>query len=824
MKSAARLFYFLIAALMLLSACVRPGSSLDSAIPEPPGPTKTHPIPPSPIPSATFTPLPSPTPVPIVRIHTAEQALLNGDWENALAEFQLAFDTTSDSQVAAEALLGSARSHLMASNVDEAIAILKGMIANQPAPSQITAADSAAHFYLAQAYSLQELHAEAAQEYLNYLTSNPGVIDAYILNLRGDALLAAGDFARAAVDFKAALGAQSVLDEIDLRLKLARSFALDGDHLAALSEYDEISTLTANEYTRALVNLRKGQSYLELGQVDDAQAVFLDAVNQYPKSYDTYSALVALVEAGITVDELQRGVIDYHAGQYGPAMAAFDHYLQHEPADPVTALYYYGLTARAQGNYADAVSHWDELIETYAETSYADHLLWDDAWEQKAYTQWAYLSEYPQAIQTLTAFVDLSPGQPRAAEFLFDAAQIAEMDDQLNLARELWDRQASAYPNDERTARSRFLSALAQYRLGDYPAAKDAFERFEAVAVTLEDKASARFWVAKSLAAAGDSEAALAAWQAAAAIDPTGYYSERARDILHDRMIFQPPISYDLAFDLPAERLKAEEWVKTTFNLPEDSSLAAGLAAPPPDLLADPYFQRGLQLWKLGLYDEARGELEILRQYSQGDPGRTFQLIQIFLDLGAYRPAIMAARQVLDLAALTDSSTLSAPIYFNHVRFGTYYSDLLIPLAQQYGFHPLFLYALIRQESLFEGFVNSSAGARGLMQIIPATGEEIAANLGWPENYSSSDLIRPIVNLTLGVDYLNRQYEQFDGDLYAALAAYNAGPGNALAWKQLVSDDPDLFLEIIRFAETRDYIRHIYENFSIYRLIYDRTP
>ncbi len=147
-----------------------------------------------------------------------------------------------------------------------------------------------------------------------------------------------------------------------------------------------------------------------------------------------------------------------------------------------------------------------------------------------------------------------------------------------------------------------------------------------------------------------------------------------------------------------------------------------------------------------------------------------------------------------------------------------------MPLAENYGFHPLFLYALIRQESLFEGFVNSSAGARGLMQIMPATGAEIAGNLGWPENYTADDLFRPLVSLRYGVDYLDRQRKLFDGNLYAALAAYNGGPGNAQEWLELAPDDPDLFLEVIRYDETRNYLRRIYENFNIYRLIYNRTP
>ena len=147
-----------------------------------------------------------------------------------------------------------------------------------------------------------------------------------------------------------------------------------------------------------------------------------------------------------------------------------------------------------------------------------------------------------------------------------------------------------------------------------------------------------------------------------------------------------------------------------------------------------------------------------------------------------------------------------------------------MPEAQQYGFHPLFVFSLIRQESLFESFVVSSAAASGLMQIMPATGAEIAKRLDWPEDFQAADLNRPMVNVTFGTYYLDRQRKAFDGDIFAALAAYNGGPGNALIWKELAPADPDLFLEVIRYSETRNYIRRIYEIFTLYRQIYDRTP
>jgi soluble lytic murein transglycosylase len=129
----------------------------------------------------------------------------------------------------------------------------------------------------------------------------------------------------------------------------------------------------------------------------------------------------------------------------------------------------------------------------------------------------------------------------------------------------------------------------------------------------------------------------------------------------------------------------------------------------------------------------------------------------------------------------------------------------------------------MRQESLFEGFVRSTAGARGLMQIMPSTGAFIANSVGWPIDFDPDQLYRPNVSIVLGTHYLATNRADLGGDLYAALAAYNSGPGNAVQWKQLAGDDPDLFLESIRAQETRDYIRNIYEFYVVYRRLYGPT-
>jgi soluble lytic murein transglycosylase len=202
------------------------------------------------------------------------------------------------------------------------------------------------------------------------------------------------------------------------------------------------------------------------------------------------------------------------------------------------------------------------------------------------------------------------------------------------------------------------------------------------------------------------------------------------------------------------------------------------------------------------------------------DPAGTYRLANYLVDLGLYRPAILAARQVLDQAGLSDVATLTAPDLFSHIRFGAYFPDLVIRAAQENGYHPLLAWSMIRQESFFERNAESSAGAQGVMQIMPATGEEMAGRMGWPEGFTTSDLNRPLVSITMGLSYLRRQQDYLGGDLLAALAAYNGGAGNASLWQSLANGDPDLFLEVIRLEESRNYIRRIYENYQIYQKLY----
>jgi soluble lytic murein transglycosylase len=130
--------------------------------------------------------------------------------------------------------------------------------------------------------------------------------------------------------------------------------------------------------------------------------------------------------------------------------------------------------------------------------------------------------------------------------------------------------------------------------------------------------------------------------------------------------------------------------------------------------------------------------------------------------------------------------------------------------------------ALVRQESFFRPDAESSAGALGLTQVIPSTADEIAEQLD-EADFTYVDLFRPNVSLRFGAHYLGSQLELFGGDISAALAAYNGGPGNALRWQEFAPDDPDLFLETISLSETRAYVELVLEHYARYRYAYGLT-
>lgn len=792
---------FLSMALAIL-ACSLPGRSAPapSATPQP---TATDTATPAP----TATPTPTPTPEPRRLLERAERAFLLGDWEQALGSFEAAREQATEAEERRAAALGQARTLLEAGQPEAALTILNSMedsLAESPEASLVRGL----------ALGALERWREAAEAYQDYLERGGSALRGYALEWQGDAWAYAGEPAKAREAYQLALQYDPQRGDVGVEIKLANSQRASGDLLGAIERFQAIYDSTSDGFLKAQMNLLLGRALLALGDAESAYGRYLDAVMNYPSSFDSYTALVALVEAGIPVDELQRGIVDYYAGQYGVALAAFNRYLISPPEDHDGRIHYFrGLTLRALGEHDAALEEFRTLIDTHPE----DPLV-ADAWEEAVDTLWAYLDDPLAAISLALEFASRYHAHARAPEFLFLAARIAEREGDLARAADLWRRTASEYPQAANAFRAQFLSGIAGFRLGEYAGAETAFLAALDLARESEDDAAAQLWIGKSRQAQGQHEAAQQAFKAAELADPSGYYGLRARDLSLGRQPFESLAAYTLPDEAALQQARAElqAWLRTRFGLPAGLSLD-GLDGV---LLGDSRFQRGEALWRLGLYEQAKQEFDRLRSEFWDDAEHTYRLMEYFINIGHYRSAIYGAVRLLQLAGLDQAPAEDQPLYLRYVRFGPYFGDVILPQALDKGLDGLFVLSVVRQESLFEGFATSYAAARGLMQIIPSTGEHLAAAEGWPPEYDVTDLHRPIVSVRLGVRYLAEQRDLFDGDLCAALAAYNAGPGNALAWKALAGDDPDLFVEVVRFQQTRDYIRSISWAFAHYRALY----
>lgn len=154
---------------------------------------------------------------------------------------------------------------------------------------------------------------------------------------------------------------------------------------------------------------------------------------------------------------------------------------------------------------------------------------------------------------------------------------------------------------------------------------------------------------------------------------------------------------------------------------------------------------------------------------------------------------------------------------YYELRFPIGFRREVLAAAGRAGLDPAFVLALIRSESAWNVHARSSADARGLMQLLPSTAAAVARREGIPWR-GASDLDQPLLNIRLGTRYLGERRDRYDGRLWLAAAAYNAGPAPVERWLDARPDlPPDLWAETVTYRETREYITRV----MAFSVIYD---
>jgi soluble lytic murein transglycosylase len=227
------------------------------------------------------------------------------------------------------------------------------------------------------------------------------------------------------------------------------------------------------------------------------------------------------------------------------------------------------------------------------------------------------------------------------------------------------------------------------------------------------------------------------------------------------------------------------------------------------------------QLSAMGLFDETVetvGERYPLTPFASGVTRSV-----VYRHAGASRLSIQAVESLMEQVP-DDYVPQLLPRELRELLYPRYFYDWIVEDAVAYRADPRLLLAIMREESRFNPRAKSSAAARGLMQLLLTTARQVAEGLGLVE-VTSEDLYDPRLVTQLGAKYLGDLLAQFDGDRYAAAAAYNAGPAQARLWKRLApAEGDDYFLSTVGFAETRHYIRKVLNSYERYGEIYQGAP
>ncbi len=228
------------------------------------------------------------------------------------------------------------------------------------------------------------------------------------------------------------------------------------------------------------------------------------------------------------------------------------------------------------------------------------------------------------------------------------------------------------------------------------------------------------------------------------------------------------------------------------------------------------------ELLFLRLFDEAYREMRLLKPETAGlsREDYLFHLANWAAKGGLNWESINAAEQLQRLVSGRDSRSMFSTQLID-LLYPRHYYDTIELFSRRYSVDPILVLSIIRQESGFVAKALSPVSARGLLQLMPATGRELARRAG--VSLGSVDrLYDPTVSIQLGCIYLKEMIDRYGGQTEKALAAYNGGPGNADRWgRKVPGQDPAVFVSNIGFRETKSYVLKVMGNYEIYRALLD---
>lgn len=407
-------------------------------------------------------------------------------------------------------------------------------------------------------------------------------------------------------------------------------------------------------------------------------------------------------------------------------------------------------------------------------------------------------------VEVYRRFAAEYPEHTQSDDALYFAADLMVRDGRIDEARRVLDELVEKYPDGDFRADAIFKAAWLARRQGDLDGAVAGLARLESLYRDKDpyEHARAVYWRGRVLATRkgkGDLERARAAWSEVARLYPADYYGLLARARL------------------------AEAGKKTPEPRPAGAN-RKGFRYRPGPLVDDSHFRAAIQLLRLGEEREASEELNAVDRKSLPAapewPEPLLLLAELLDRAGDSRASLRLLRTQGRQVLREPPAGLGLRVW--QMAYPPAWRDQVVRYASPAGVPPDLLQALMREESALDPAVVSGAGAVGLTQLMVRTAGQSAKKLSLPAP-SAHDLTDPRLNIRLGAHHLGDLLMRFGGSVPLALAAYNAGEGNARAWWRSRASMPlDEFVEEIPIQETRGYVKRVLRSYAAYRMLYGR--
>ena len=567
----------------------------------------------------------------------------------------------------------------------------------------------------------------------------------------------------------------------------------------ALALYPELLALAQKPTYRAQLLSEAAALAERLAQPEQARRWRVTLVTELPTTPEAAAAADQMLAAGDSaLTPAAAGRIYSAAERWAEAVVQFDAALAtvSDPAERAPLKHLQGLALRAQGDFPAALVALAEAAaaDPASATGRQAQLDWVQTLGQSGATE--------QALQGYSEYAAAYPDDPRAPVALDRVVQLHERLGDTAGALQARLALGQRYPTSDEGRVALHQVGLARFAAGQYGEARQTWQTL-AEGNLGAPRARGAYWAGRAAQALGDTTAARALFAAARAAAPDSYEGVRAAEQLGELPQGTMPIGASIGEPLWAE---LTTWV-TSWAGP----------APTAVLTVTEGSERARLLAEVGLENEAHAAWTASLSEADGQPWAMLAVARAAYEAEVPYTALLAAS---DLTVAAPPTADAPPTALRQLRFPTPYPELVRREAAARGFDPRLLYALLRQESLFNPRATSWVGARGLAQVMPSTAAGIAQDLEVAD-FSPDDLYRPAVSVRFGAFYLGRRLKDVAGSVHGALAAYNGGLGNVQRWAGGATiTDADWFTEGIDYAETRGYVRAVYGFWGVYQGLY----